>query len=115
MYHLPLSAISLNSAYRGRRFTTPKLKQFKEDMAVVLPRIKVPKGKLAITFLFGVSSKMSDTDNLVKCTLDSLATQFGFNDRCVYRIVAEKIDVKKGQEFIDFSVDNFLPSSRILL
>ena len=101
---LNIAGISLNSAYRGRRFDTPKLKQFKKDMDILLPKMKVPKGKLGIEFIFGVSSKNSDTDNLIKCTMDSMATKYGFNDKVVYEIHVVKDDVKKGKEYIAFDI-----------
>lgn len=104
MHKLFLKALSLNSAYRGRRFTTPELKKYKQDIALLSPRLNIPAGDLEIRYLFGVSSKQSDTDNLVKCAQDALAEKYKFNDRMVYKITAEKEDVKKGSEFISFEI-----------
>lgn len=106
MHRLPLKALSLNAAYRGRRFITPELKKYKEDVARLAPRLSIPSGKLHISYVFGVSSKNSDADNLVKCTQDSLAERYGFNDRVVYSIDVKKMDVKRGEEYIEFEIIN---------
>lgn len=107
MHLIPLKGISLNQAYRGRRFTTPALKQFKNDMAFLLPQMAIPKGKLCITYKFGVSSKASDADNLSKATTDCIAEKYGFNDRIVYKFVIEKEDVAKGNEYISFLIEPY--------
>lgn len=101
---LPIKPLSLNHAYRGRRFITPELKRYKEDIARLSPRIVIPAGKLSVSYVFGVSSKQSDVDNLVKCCQDALAEKYGFNDKMIYRITVEKQDVKKGSEFISFNI-----------
>jgi Holliday junction resolvase RusA-like endonuclease len=67
--------------------------------------MNVPEGKLEITYRFGVSSKASDLDNCVKSFQDTLAEAYGFDDRKIYKIQMEKIDVKKGDEFIEFEVN----------
>lgn len=107
MHSLPLKGISLNNAYIGRRFASPALKQFKSDMQVLLPRIVVPEGKLALILRFGVSSKISDADNLSKATTDCIAEAYNFNDKQIYKFTIEKVDVKKGEEFIQFSITEY--------
>lgn len=110
MVKLSIKPISLNSAYRGRRFATAELKQFKVDMSRILPKLDIPKGRLAVHYIFGVSSKNCDGDNLAKATQDCLAECYGFNDRIIYKWVMEKVDVKKGEEYILFNI-SALPSS----
>lgn len=107
-YKIQIRPLSLNMAYVGRRFSTDALKSFKREMAVLLPRIKVPTGKLMVTYKFGVSSKASDADNLAKATTDCIAECYGFNDRIIYKFVIEKEDVKKGAEFIQFEIQEYL-------
>jgi Holliday junction resolvase RusA-like endonuclease len=104
MITLKIKALSLNQAYRGRRFTTPLLKQFKEAVYFLSPKLKIPEGKLKVKYEFGVSSKNSDGDNLIKCLQDSLADKYGFNDKKIYQWEVEKIDVKKGEEYIKFEI-----------
>lgn len=104
MYKIQIKPLSLNSAYRGRRFETPELKAYKTLLALILPRIKVPKGKLEIWYEFGVSSKNADGDNLHKCVTDAIATQYGFNDKMIYEWHGKKVDVPKGKEYIKFEI-----------
>lgn len=108
MVRIPIKSISLNSAYRGRRFATDELKDFKEELAYLIPKsYKIPKGgKLAVKYIFGLSSKNADLDNQIKATQDSLAEYYGFNDKMIYSLQAEKVDVKKGEEFIEFEITN---------
>ena len=105
MYFLDIKPLSLNCAYRGRRFTTPELKSFKQAIYFLAPKITIPKGKLKVKFIFGVSSKNADGDNLIKCVQDSLAEKYNFNDKQIYRWEVEKIDVKKGSEYIEFEIE----------
>lgn len=104
MYTLKIKPISLNHAYRGRRFKTPELEAFKEECYFRLPKQDIPEGELSVKYEFGISSKNSDLDNLVKCFQDALAVKYGFNDRQIYHIEAVKVDVKKGEEYIKFLI-----------
>jgi Holliday junction resolvase RusA-like endonuclease len=105
MFRLNIKPLSLNSAYRGRRFSTPELNSFKQEVYYLSPKIiKIPKGKIAVKYVFGVSSKNCDGDNLIKCLQDAIADKYGFNDREIYKWEVEKVDVKKGCEFIEFEI-----------
>lgn len=104
MSRIDLKPLSLNSAYRGRRFATLELEKYKADLGILLPRIQVPKGKLAVRYIFGVSSKASDGDNLIKVFQDCIAEQYGFNDKSIYEWHVVKVDVPKGKEYIDFEL-----------
>jgi Holliday junction resolvase RusA-like endonuclease len=64
----------------------------------------VPKGRLAVHYVFGVSSSNADGDNLIKAFQDALAEKYGFNDRDIYCWSVEKQVVPKGKEFIDFEL-----------
>jgi Holliday junction resolvase RusA-like endonuclease len=110
MHFINIKPLSLNNAYatfKGHRIPSRELKQFKCDMAYLLPNIVVPEGKLMITYLFGVSSKSVDADNLSKSATDSLAMRYNFNDNKVYKFILEKTDVKKGDEFIGFLISEY--------
>ena len=104
MERINIKPLSLNSAYRGRRFTTPELKAFKESVRYLAPKLVIPQGQLKVNYKFGVSSKASDGDNLIKCFQDAIAEKYGFNDKSIYRWEIEKVDVKKGQEYIEFEI-----------
>lgn len=104
MYHLKIKPLSLNCAYRGRRFETQLLRDFKKEVFYLAPKIKIPDCKLEVHYRFGVSSKNCDADNNVKAFQDAISTKYGFNDKQIYKISVEKIDVCKGEEFIDFEI-----------
>jgi Holliday junction resolvase RusA-like endonuclease len=102
---ISIKGISVNQAYRGRRFATPELKAFKETLGYLLPRsLRTPIGNMEISFIFGVSSKASDLDNLLKATIDTIAERYMFNDKKIYKITAEKVDVPRGKEYIAFEI-----------
>jgi Holliday junction resolvase RusA-like endonuclease len=109
---LPIKPLSLNHAYRGRRFETPELQAYKQELAYLLPRLTIPKGKLKVRYRFGVSSKNCDGDNLVKCLQDALAARYGFNDKQIYAWAFEKVDVAKGKEFVGFEISSLQPSGK---
>ncbi len=105
MVHIKIKAISVNESYRGRRFKTPKLEQFKSDLFKQLPRGIVGEWtKIKAVYKFGVSSKASDGDNLIKALQDGLAEAYGFNDNQIYEWQIYKEIVKKGDEFIEFEL-----------
>jgi len=66
--------------------------------------MNVEGGKLSLFLRFGLSSKNADIDNPVKPFVDCLQKRYGFNDRHIYRLVVEKVDVAKGDEFIEFEL-----------
>lgn len=99
--------LSINKAYRGRRFATKDLHDYQKEVTYQLPKLKIPTGKLSVKYVFGCSSKGSDGDNLIKAFQDCLAEHYGFNDNRIYKWEVEKIDVKKGQEFIEFKIKNY--------
>lgn len=106
MFKLNIKPLSLNHAYRGRRFSTPELKLYKRAIYLMAPKLKVEAGKLKIKLEFGVSNKGVDGDNLIKCVQDSLAEKYCFNDNRIYKWDVEKIDVPLGQEYINFEITN---------
>lgn len=108
MIRLKIKAISLNQCYRGRRFKTPLLESFKKEVYYLVPKnLKIPEGKLKVTYIFGTSSKNSDGDNFIKTFQDALAEKYKFNDKKIYKWDVEKIDVLKGKEFIEFLIEPY--------
>lgn len=105
MKYLNIKPLSINEAYRGRRFATPELAQYKKDLARILPKIKVLEGKLSVTYVFGLSSKQADVDNCIKAFQDILSEQYGFNDKRIYELHVKKVDVKKGKEYVGFEIN----------
>ena len=108
---IKIKPLSVNEAWAGRRFKTPKYKAYEEELLWKLKTCEIPEGDLKIWFVFGTSSKLSDTDNFLKSTIDVLQKKYNFNDNRIFRIVADKQITKKGEEFIAFQIkhidDNF--------
>jgi len=100
-----IKPLSVNQVWQGKRFKTPKYKAYEKELLLKLKPMEVPEGKLLLNITFGLSSKNADWDNPIKPFQDVLQIKYGFNDRRVYKGVIEKVDVKKGEEFIEFSFD----------
>ena len=97
-------ALSVNECWQGKRFKTPKYKQYERDMLFLLPQLTIRQGKLAIQFEFGLSNICNDVDNGVKPLMDILQKKYNFNDSKVYRLDLIKEIVKKGQEYIKIKI-----------
>ena len=69
-----------------------------------LSPFQFPNGKLKLSITFGLSNKMSDIDNPVKPFVDILQKKYGFNDRDIYEMSLKKDIVKKGEEYIKWSI-----------
>lgn len=107
MPRINIKPLSVNQAWQGKRFKTPKYKSYEKAVLLSLPKLEVPEGKLSLRLAFGLSSKNADIDNPVKCFVDCLQKKYGFNDRNIYYMTIQKFDVDKGDEYIDFSIEKF--------
>lgn len=106
---LNIKPMSVNEAWQGKRFKTKKYKQYEKECFVLLPeKIEIPEGRLKVSLSFGFSSKLSDADNPVKCFIDILQKKYGFNDNKIYEYSISKMDVKKGEEFISFTIESLI-------
>lgn len=103
---IDLKPLSVNEAYKGQKFKTDKYKIYQKKLLRILRKKDNASfaGNLEIHFKFGFSSKLSDVDNPVKPLLDILCKHYKFDDRQVYRIIAEKEIVKKGKEYLEFII-----------
>jgi len=108
MRTINIKPLSINCAFQGKRFKTNKYKNYEKSCFLLLPKIKVPEGKLKVDLVFGFSSKLSDADNPVKCFIDILQKKYDFNDNKIYEYSIKKVDVKKGSEFIEFNITSIL-------
>lgn len=98
----------MNEAWQGRRFKTAKYKRYEKDVLLLLPDLEVPDGELTLKLEFGLSSKAADIDNPVKCFCDCLQKKYNFDDKMIYRLEVTKTIVKRGQEYINFSITQFV-------
>ena len=99
-----IKPLSVNEAWKGRRFKTKKYDAYIKDVLMILPKLNIEIDKIELNLKFGLSNKNADIDNPVKCFVDCLQKKYGFNDKKIYRMTIEKVDVKKGCEFIDFDI-----------
>ena len=107
MIKIDIKPLSVNQAWQGRRFKTESYKQYENDLFLLLPKLKVPEGKLTLLIQVGFSSKASDADNIAKTFLDILQKFYNFNDKNIYKLAIEKFDVEKGQESISFEFQRY--------
>tara|TARA_R100001244_G_scaffold120472_1_gene90075 strand:- start:202 stop:522 length:321 start_codon:yes stop_codon:yes gene_type:complete len=99
-----IKPLSVNQCWQGRRFKTPTYKKYEKELLLLLPKLTIPEGNLAIIITFGFSSKASDWDNPIKPFQDILQKRYKFNDSRVYKATVTKEIVKKGKEFIEFTI-----------
>ncbi len=104
MIKVDIKPLSVNEAWQGKRFKTPKYKQYEHDLLFLLPKLKIKGGKLALSIIFGFSSKGSDIDNPAKLFMDILQKKYNFNDSAIYELHIKKEIVKKGMESIQFKI-----------
>lgn len=104
MIKLEVKPLSVNEVWQGKRFKTPKYKQYEKEILLTLKPMIVKTGKLSLFLRFGLSSKNADIDNPVKPFVDCLQMRYGFNDRHIYKLTVEKVDVSKGKEFVEFEI-----------
>lgn len=102
---LNIKPLSVNEAWKGRRFKTDKYKAYELEVCYRLNPLKIPEGNLEILLTFGFSSSLSDFDNPVKPFVDCLQKKYRFNDNRIKRATIEVVKVKKGDEFIDWRIN----------
>ena len=107
MILLGIKPLSVNKAWKGRRYKTDEYKRFERDVSFMLPKLEIPEGKLKVFYEFGFSNKLSDIDNPIKLFQDILQKKFGFNDSQIYEMNVKKEIVKKGNEYILFNIEVF--------
>lgn len=101
---IDIKPLSVNEAWQGKRFKSPKYKKYEALLLKLIPMNKVPDGKLCLEVTFGFSNVASDADNPVKPLADILQKRYGFNDKQIYKVVLRKEIVKKGNEFIEYTI-----------
>jgi len=99
-----IKPLSVNEAWKGRRFKTDAYKKYEKDVLKQLKPMNIPDGELEIVIQVGFSNKGSDIDNIAKPFIDILQKKYGFNDSRAYALVLLKRIVPKGQEYISFSI-----------
>ncbi len=102
---IEIKPLSVNDAWKGRRFKTNKYKKWQKDLLFILPKLKTEfNGDLKASFVFGFSSSASDIDNPLKPLIDTLQKKYKFNDNQIKELNVKKEVVKKGSEFIEINI-----------
>lgn len=100
-----IKPLSVNQAWQGKRFKTPKYKAYEKEVLLCLPPCQIDfKHPLTLDITFGFSSLLSDIDNPLKPILDCLQKKYEFNDRDIYELNVKKQIVSKGEEFIEIQI-----------
>lgn len=108
-----IKPLSVNEAWKGRRFKTDKYEKYERTMLWLLPRIKLPEPPYQIHYEFGFSNTLSDLDNPVKQTQDCLVKKYGFDDHEIYYATIRKVIVPKGKEYVKIRIEHFDGPTRI--
>jgi len=101
---IDIKPMSVNEAWQGRRFKTPKYKSYERDVLKLLRPMSIPEGDLVIDLEWGVSNMTSDWDNPIKPFQDILQKKYGFDDKHIVEARVKKVKVKKGSEYIEFQI-----------
>lgn len=103
-----IKPLSVNAAYKGRRFKTKEHDNYCDAVNLLLPNdIVIPDGYLQVEYEFGLSSIGGDFDNPVKPLQDILSKKYGFNDNKIMIATIRKVIVPKGKEYIKFNIEKF--------
>ena len=106
MHKINIKPLSVNAAWRGRRFPTDDYKYYKIELGLLLPIITVPEGLLEVYYEFGINMAM-DWDSPIKQFQDILQNQYGFNDNQIYKATVLKVPVTRGDEYIKFNIKSY--------
>lgn len=99
-----IKPMSVNEAWRGRRFKTPKYIAYALEVSSKLPKLTMPAPPYKIYLKYGFSSKASDWDNPTKNLVDILSKKYKFNDKLIRKGIVETEIVPKGREYFEFQI-----------
>lgn len=102
-----IAPLSVNKAWKGRRFKTDSYLKFEHDMMYLLPKFKMPSPPYSISIHYGFSSTLSDLDNPTKLVIDIMQKKYNFNDKDIFELILTKEIVNKGNEFIQIDAKTY--------
>lgn len=106
MNRMNIKPLSVNKCWQGKRFKTKEYQTYERELLYSLPKIKVSNQKeLSIDIIVGVSYNGSDIDNFLKPMIDIMQKRYGFNDKNIVWLSISKKTVKKGNEYIEFKIE----------
>lgn len=103
---LNIKPLSVNEAFKGKKYRTNKYDIFIRNCLLLLPlKLSIPdETNIKLAIEFGFSSKASDIDNCCKSFIDCLVKKYKVDDRFIYEMHVFKTIVKKGEEYIKFKI-----------
>lgn len=104
MEFVTIKPLSVNEAWKGKRYKTDKYMTYEHNLLYLLPKITLPNPPYSIILEFGMSNILSDFDNPCKPFIDVLQKKYGFNDKLIMSAQINKVKVDKGREYIGFSI-----------
>lgn len=104
MIYLSIKPLSVNQAWKGKRFKTNKYLAYENDMFKILPKLNIIDPPYRLNIVVGFSSKSSDLDNILKPFLDILQKKYNINDKDFKILHIEKQMVSKKNDFISFEI-----------
>lgn len=105
MVKINIKPLSINEAYKGRRFRAPQYDTYIRKLTYLLPNnLKVPETNIKLFVELGYSSNASDIDNGLKPLIDILQKKYNFNDKNITELNVRKIKVLKGSKHIIFEI-----------
>lgn len=107
-YTIDIRPLSVNAAWKGRRFKTPDYLQYERDMEILLPRNnKQWNEPIEVEYIFSLKYvATTDVDNLIKPLQDILVrTGVIANDKLIMRIIATK--KKNKHDSITFKIKKY--------
>jgi len=110
---IKIKPLSVNKCWQGRRFKTPTYKTYQTELLLLLKSKKLNFDKIELYVRYGFSSANADLDNPQKPFQDILSKKYGFNDSKVYRLILEREQVKKGNEYIYFEIKEYVVQHNI--
>jgi len=112
MCRLNEKPLSVNDAWKGKRYKTDEYKLYQTKLLWLLPKkIDIPDPPFEIYFKFGFSSTLSDWDNPVKPLQDILSKKYGFNDKLIRRGIVDTEIVPIGKEYFEFELKTLKKTS----
>lgn len=91
---VPIRPMSVNTAWQGRRFSTPEKKAYEQAVLLSLqaPKTAINTGDIELELVFYlVHPRRSDLDNFVKISQDILQKRGYFrNDNQIVSLIARK-------------------------
>ena len=105
-YTISIKPLSVNEAWKGKRYKSKKYDKYEELLLSWLPEIEIPSVPIRIIYEFGFSNRASDIDNPVKLFTDVLQKKYDFDDKDVYEMNIKKVIVAKKSEYVKFKIES---------